>query len=122
MAGSPLVKPVYKASTSSSSFPTTSNLYYTLSSDWSGITLPIGFASFVNDSGATATQLYDTSASPSLATNVFIGGALQEKGLVNGYTTSTVTLVFSDTVTIYSTEVVQLAYSGATVATTVTIQ
>ena len=122
MAGSPLVKPVYKASTSSSSIPTTSNLYYTLASDWSGITLPIGFASFVDDSGATATQLYDTNASPSLNNSVFIGGALQEKGLINAYSTSTITLAFSATSTIYSTEIIQLAYSGANVATTVTIQ
>lgn len=122
MAGTPLVKPVYKATSSSSASPTTSNLYYTLTSDWSGVTLPIGFASFVDDSGVTATQLYNTDTPISLARDVFISGALQEKGLVNAYSTSTVTLVFSATSTIYSTEMVQLAYSGANVATTVTIQ
>lgn len=116
-----LTKPIYKAFGEASATPRNSNLYYTLATDFVGVTLPLGFASFVNDAGVTATELYDTAGNPNLALNTFISGVLQEKSLVNAYSTSTVTLAFSSTVTIYATEVVQLSYMGSNVATTITV-
>lgn len=119
-----IVKPVYRAFSASLSTPTNPNLYFNLTDDLAGTTIPIGFASFVNDAGVTATQLYDLNASPRLTYDVLIGGVVQQSNLVpaGDYSTSAVTLVFSALSTIYATDLIQLAYSGATIATTVTIQ
>ena len=118
---SPLVKPVYRGAAQTSSTVTNPNLYYTLGTDFVDTTLAIGYQSFVTETGATATQLYNMNGSPSLILNVFIGGALQESSLVSAYSTSTVTLAFTGTTTIYQNELVQLAYTGANSTATITI-
>jgi hypothetical protein len=117
----PLIKPVYKLSGSGTSTPANSNLYDYILTDLTGQTIELIPGSFVNDANVPATQFLDLNASPSLYYQVFIGGALQESAL-STYSTSTITLAFSTVTTLSAPQLIQIAYTGASVSVAGTIQ